>query len=580
MKKSLLIAATVTAGMAFGANAQQAKTAKMNVSTMDKETVLSLAKKANLAQYSNPVLVKNVAKRAAASGSVLSYALPQGNYFISMILGTGSEADGNFLGSATIGPAFHDITFKNTSEGFDSFEWTYYTFEGNEEVELTSTDKDLKVNYPFCFTNNPVLRSNGQEYQFGMYETSQGTAASLTQYGGSSHDILQLVGAQQGFVGVQNFDPANFEAGWGFLPGANDPDCERIFEQNAVSYGYLIPKPEVPYALGGLVLHFTADGDLSKSITVNLRSVEETAQGSVIGEAFATATVAGSEFMENPVFASQTDDTYMAQVLFKEQGAGGLEKASVLTISDAIYVEVTAPQGLVVSPFAALQQGEVDDAFLAANANCFVTLEDGTMYPYGVISFSDQSGNTYRVVGSFMALDLSYSWLKPLDGTSFEVPVEGGSKDMKFETYYSTDSWKVTDSANAIGEWLNYEISFDEESFVGTVSFTVDQLPAEVKDRYSFVTISEPGSSVQVLVQQGDGSSVEGIDATTTTVRVVGNNFVVNSDSATAVEIYNIAGQKVAAAAVNGETVVPAGNLANGVYVVKFDNNRIVKVLK
>lgn len=580
MKKSLLIAATVTAGMAFGANAQQPTAAKMNVSSVNTEMLQSLIKKANLTQYSNPVLVKNVAKRAAASGSALGYTIPQGNYFLSVAIGTNSDFDGSILGSSTVGPAYKDITFKNTSEGFDSFEWTYTTFEANEPVELTSTDKDLTVNYPWCFVENPILRSNGQEYQFGKFQTSGGEQTSITQYGGSSHDVLPALGLQGGFMGAQNFDPGKFNAGWGLLPGVNDPDCQRIFEQNAVSYGYLIPKPDAPYALGGLVLHFTADGDLSKSITVNLRSVEETAQGSVIGEAFATATLAGSEFMENPVFSSQSADTYLGQVLFKEQGVGGLEKASVLTISDAIYVEVTAPQGLVVSPFAALEQGEVDDAFLSANANCFVTLEDGTMYPYGVISFSDQEGNSYRVVGSFMAMDLSYSWLKPLDGTSFEVPVEGGSKDMKFETYYSTDSWKVTDSANAIGEWLNYEISFDEESFVGTVSFTVDQLPAEVKDRYSFVTISEPGASVQVLVQQGDGSSVEGIDATTTTVRVEGNNFVVNSDSATAVEIYNIAGQKVAAAAVNGETVVPAGNLANGVYVVKFDNNRVVKVLK
>lgn len=575
MKKSLLIAATVTAGMAFGANAQQPKTAKMNVSTMDKETVLSLAKKANATQYTNPFLFKNVAKRAAASGSVLSYTIPQGNYFMSMILGTGSNADGNYLGAATVGPAFHDVTFKNTSEGFDSFEWTYFTFEGNEQVELTSTDKDLTVNFPFCFTNNPVLRSNGQEFQFGMYETNQGSQPSITQYGGSSHDILQLLQVQQGYVGVQNFNPNNIQ-GLGILPGVNDPDCQEIFGANAVSFGYLIPKPDAPYALGGFLFQLILDGDMAKELTVSIRSVEEQGDGTtLIGDAFATTTVKASDCI-----SGYYDGTVLAQATFKEQGAGGLEKAQVLTISDAIYVEVSAPSGLVVNPLAAIEPGEADDAFVTANANCFIGLDNNKMYPYSVLGYQDKSGSPLRVIGSFMAMDLSYSWLKPLDGTSFEVPVEGGSKDMKFETYYSTDSWKVTDSANAIGEWLNYEISFDEESFVGTVSFTVDQLPAEVKDRYSFVTISEPGASVQVLVQQGDGSSVEGIDATTTTVRVEGNNFVVNSDSATAVEIYNIAGQKVAAAAVNGETVVPAGNLANGVYVVKFDNNRVVKVLK
>ena len=61
---------------------------------------------------------------------------------------------------------------------------------------------------------------------------------------------------------------------------------------------------------------------------------------------------------------------------------------------------------------------------------------------------------------------------------------------------------------------------------------------------------------------------------------VVDGNFVVESDNATSVAVYNLAGQKVAEAVFAGKATVPAADLAKGVYVVKFNDNTVVKVAK
>ena len=48
----------------------------------------------------------------------------------------------------------------------------------------------------------------------------------------------------------------------------------------------------------------------------------------------------------------------------------------------------------------------------------------------------------------------------------------------------------------------------------------------------------------------------------------------------TKAEVYTAAGVKVAEAAVNGTTSINAAGLANGVYFVKLNNGKTVKVVK
>ena len=64
-------------------------------------------------------------------------------------------------------------------------------------------------------------------------------------------------------------------------------------------------------------------------------------------------------------------------------------------------------------------------------------------------------------------------------------------------------------------------------------------------------------------------------------VNVVGNDFVVKATSdVTKAEVYTAAGVKVAEAAVNGTATINAAGLAHGVYFVKLNNGKTVKVVK
>ena len=112
-----------------------------------------------------------------------------------------------------------------------------------------------------------------------------------------------------------------------------------------------------------------------------------------------------------------------------------------------------------------------------------------------------------------------------------------------------------------------------------TLVLTADPLPAGVTGRSAEVTVSIPGASKTFYVQQGE-AGVEGVEVSANRVSVVNGNFEVEAASATSVDVYNVAGQKVASAAIEGTTVVPAQDLAKGMYILKFNDNTAVKVMK
>ena len=111
------------------------------------------------------------------------------------------------------------------------------------------------------------------------------------------------------------------------------------------------------------------------------------------------------------------------------------------------------------------------------------------------------------------------------------------------------------------------------------MTLTVNELPSEVKGRYTVVTLSSVGASAKFTVTQGE-ASVDGVETSAVVVSVVDGNFVVKGSNASMVDVYNVAGQKVASAAVDGETVVNAENLAKGMYILKFNDNTAIKVVK
>lgn len=167
---------------------------------------------------------------------------------------------------------------------------------------------------------------------------------------------------------------------------------------------------------------------------------------------------------------------------------------------------------------------------------------------------------------------------------AFDAPVEGGSKTITFDSWYAAGAWDVmTADEDDVPEWISISANDLQENggYTGVteVTFEVEALPAGVEGRACDVVLSYYGASATIHITQGN-TGVEGVEVSAAKVSNVNGNFVVSCDNATEVSIYNAAGSLVKTAAINGESVIDAQNLANGMYILKFNNNVIVKAVK
>ena len=183
----------------------------------------------------------------------------------------------------------------------------------------------------------------------------------------------------------------------------------------------------------------------------------------------------------------------------------------------------------------------------------------------------------------FIEINAHYYYLHSEDDT-FNAPVEGGEKTFTFDSWYSSAAWDVmTADEEDVPEWITISANDlnEGEGYTGVteVKFEVEALPEGVEGRACDVVLSYYGASATIHITQGN-TGVEGVEVSAAKVSNVNGNFVVSCDNATEVSIYNAAGSLVKTAAINGESVIDAQNLANGMYILKFNNNVIVKAVK
>lgn len=198
--------------------------------------------------------------------------------------------------------------------------------------------------------------------------------------------------------------------------------------------------------------------------------------------------------------------------------------------------------------------------------------------------YHDDTRTQLDVQRSFaIEINAHYYYLHSEDDT-FNAPVEGGEKTFTFDSWYSSAAWDVmTADEEDVPEWITISANDinEGEGYTGVteVKFEVEALPAGVEGRACDVVLSYYGASATIHITQGN-TGVEGVEVSAAKVSNVNGNFVVSCDNATEVSIYNAAGSLVKTAAINGESVIDAQNLANGMYILKFNNNVIVKAVK
>ena len=534
---------------------------------------------------------------------VASYSVPY-NMFVNS-----SGVNSGYYPFARLAPAYTDIEFANESQMAETYEWMYNSPEDGSDI--FSEEENLTVNYPYASWLYPTLTattgSNSSEpYQFGSWINSQGApASSFWQTGGyiaaGKDDVMDypvvnweayylsgltafsdmlVNGSDEGYS--ESFgDPVLDDEGNPELDADGNPIYEELHFD---SYATLIEAPQAPYALNGVYLNImvsSVSGDQTKPIRVSVYDLTPEGQrGNLIGsgECYITDNIASD--------ASESN-IYVVPCYFTQQ-IGALTQQVPLTIDSAVLVCLTADEGLSFAPVLSLTTmtglsatGYGDGLFYDSN---YLILSDANnqLGYYSLKSYGSNAEGVWRLITSVgMEFDVFYNWLYENTGNyTYEAPATGGDSDaFVMNSLFSSDYWTV--EGDGLFDWVDYTIGdFDTSTGDTELTFSVQPLPEGVSGRKTAITISTYGAApVTFGIFQGD-AGVSVVETSANRVNVVNGNFEVEAATATAVDVYNVAGQKVASAAIEGTTVVPAQDLAKGMYILKFNDNTAVKVMK
>ena len=486
-----------------------------------------------------------------------------------------SEGSGNVLNLA-LAPYKTSLEWTNVSPAFESCTWTYPDEEGNE---TTSSSKNLEApEYGFGQYDAPSLVT-----KIGSKTSDATTLYDAVQYGGSvminhgdsylsfdaaMYDLNRLVSkkakfslARDGVFGMG----ATSDATWNQLL--------KTEGMKVTGMGMFIPQPAAPYTLSSAnaVVYYTAGKLTDKSqLKATVYKVEDDGSFTAMAEGYCSP----SEIYK------ADDKSYPKAVFYFEREIDGLPTQAELFVDYPIVIQFSAN----------LAEGEEFDfvnAFDSApdevenNVYVFFNDAEGTRKMINTTALSFEDGSA--AAGLYASFDATYSWLRS-DEDAFEAKPAGESKTFDLDSYYNLVNSKGENLATATGEGLGdwYTVSFANGS--GTepakMTVTVNALPEGTDVRSSYFDVEVFGMMKRFYVAQHSEAGVSDLAVSATKAFVNGGNIVVSSPKATRVAVYNVAGQKVAEQAFAGKATIKASDFAKGIYVLKFNDNTVLKLTK
>ena len=622
MKKSLLLAAAslfAVSAMAvnqdtpkaiFNAADVQLSDVKVVKPQIKKDAVKFKATSGNKNFLNSKIRVASVGKAASgvsAEGEAL-FGIPEGSFF------TGNSNAGSYLPGGVLSPAYTDIVWPNmTSDWATTFSWEYgaeesglvenpeYGYSDERDLALSLGAIDLRI-------SPKLTASNGTNSD--IYYLADETRKQMGVEQG------QDIGAGYHFIGggFSSLWSQLFQGDYGISPC--DPDHGMVLytvgEEGTYLMGTGMPytmlinmfsAPASPYGIGpdGIWIQgmFGASEDVSTQITLTIYKAERTEvtlestdgekmnfPGVKLGDKIASCTKTLGDFKDymelyqGAYYGALTFDTFVAEDEF------GYEADVTPIIDSEIAIVITGFDKL--SNFALYTN---EQAATEAELPLYPT-----MAFWSVENWNGLGAALYENMSMVASIDANFSFIKTASN-SVTVPVNGGTADLVVDdTYLTPGAWSCIvngstvefDQATAAAEladWLTVYLMQYSDQTTGEVSgyglqFEADPLPSGTAGRSLQFTLTDIyGGSADLTVQQGQ-AGVEAVETSANRVSVVNGNFEVEAASATSVDVYNVAGQKVASAAIEGTTVVPAQDLAKGLYILKFNDNTAVKVMK
>lgn len=486
-----------------------------------------------------------------------------------------SDGSGNVLNLA-LAPYKTSLEWTNVSPAFESCTWTYPDEEGNE---TTSSSKNLEA----------------PEYGFGQYDAP----SLVTKIGSKTSDATKLYDAVQygGSVMINqgdsylSFDAAMYDLnrlvskkakfslardgvfGMGATSDATWNQLLKTEGMKVTGMGMFIPQPAAPYTLSSAnaVVYYTAGKLTDKSqLKATVYKVEDDGSFTAMAEGYCSP----SEIYK------ADDKSYPKAVFYFEREIDGLPTQAELFVDYPIVIQFSAD----------LAEGEefdfvnaFDSAPKEVENNVYVFFNDasGTRKMINTTALSFEDGSA--AAGLYASFDATYSWLRS-DEDAFEAKPAGESKTFELDSYYNLVNSKGENLATATGEGLGdwYTVSFANGSDTepAKMTVTVNVLPEGTDVRSSYFDVEVFGMMKRFYVAQHSEAGVSDLAVSATKAFVNGGNIVVSSPKATRVAVYNVAGQKVAEQAFAGKATIKASDFAKGIYVLKFNDNTVLKLTK
>ena len=506
---------------------------------------------------------------ATSLGDVHTYATPDGLYWQSIA----SDGYASTVGVGVV-PPFKTVTFENISDS-ETESWNFsigdLSTAGGES--FVAEDQNLKVEYDHNFSTFPKLTTkDGVSYQNWTYikdsQTAEANYIFSTGFSESTPNEISYPLSNQPFGGF-----------WVLKATKNDYLYSSFLTTVGFSgFGAYYSKPLAPYFLESLTAWISGLNFVNEAgeLTIHVYAVND--DGSV-GEELALAVATKDDVLGTYDVGSPVDFKF-----YKEDELGGREQV-VLYPNTALL--------LIFSDFTE------DVTFTGFMAN-FPWMDDkvNTYVPndiHGVIEITKDGSKGYIPTqllytedgatelsdvdgGPMILLNAAMGSLK-LDQTQVVIPVEGGAADVSVadsNIKLNSDYFSLNQD---VPEWITISAAGDGQTTL-TFTITAEALPEGETGRTAYVDFTTIlGGSAVVKVIQGDGGSVGAIKADAVKVSVVNGNFVVKGVEGK-VAVYNAAGQLVANTTLGANGVIPAANLAKGMYILKFDNNKVARVLK
>lgn len=519
--------------------------------------------------------------KVGTPATTASYERPRGAFYFGFSKGY------KFLQSSGKGfmltPAYSDQTWVNTSSPeADSFKWAYTNASGES---VTATDNDLTVNYPFNYKKTynwysvPALSAiaagvddktyswNGAAYQVGGKAQYTYTDGSVIDFDAGNYDVIN-----------NKFYDLSSNAGplFGYYPNIDDT-WTSIFgtSSHLKSISNFFEAPTHTYALSRVTVLGTGTIAPDAELNLTVRAVDGYGY---LADTLAVASCKGSDIVKTIVEGS-TD--YLA-IPFKLKS---LDKDSNLVettigVESPIFVTLEGFDNAKVTTFGAFQSG----ADPAQETNGYFTIEthptDTTTSNslYELSSLRTSSGPCYS---SFLFnIDANYSWIECAED-EFKASNDGESKTFTTQSSTAPENFKFEfDSTEVQPDWL--VVGTDGLRSAGELTFTVAPLPSSIRGRSCVVRVYSECSYKDFTIVQGDITGVNTVrQDSKVKVNVSNGNFnVFVPANVSSVNVFNTAGQIVKIAKFNGSTQIDAQDLSKGIYLLKFNDGEVVKVIK